>query len=240
MTDLDLLLHTLADDLRVDPVPDPADIRRRGGQRRRRRNAVLAGGLVAGVAAVAVAAADLSSRGVVPAPMGPGTTTSTGTLASPPVWTERFHDGPQAFRNAPGGSGLTVTEATVQATLTTRGGCVVLAPMEESSLPARVLVFPVGTTWVEDGPVVGGNTLPLGRDVTVRVTISPRTDASFGELCPGTAGFALMATPDDVLAVSAGPRSGHLSGARPCCETPGRGPREVSERGTSGELRGVS
>lgn len=77
----------------------------------------------------------------------------------------------------------------------------------------RVLVLPVGTHWRTTGwvgqPPTGGGAAQLtdGRQVaagsrlTAGFTLSPRDDTTFTQVCPGTAGYAVIPRPDAISAI---------------------------------------
>ncbi|MCA0291446.1 MAG: hypothetical protein LCH82_07365 [Actinobacteria bacterium] len=204
MSDIDTRLRELAERLRADPDVDGAEVRSIGRRRRVRRQIAMVCAATVVTVAAAFSGASLWNSPTPPAGPQP---------AVVPVWAERIADDPQVFRHAPGGSGLAGATATVEGTLAIAGGCLVLQgpPAESPEGTPRVLVLPVGATWTMDGGGMaslgaeGANALPLGTKITARVGISERADRTFSDLCPGSAGYAALATPDAV--VSAQPPS---------------------------------
>lgn len=204
MSDIDTRLRELAERLRADPDVDGAEVRSIGRRRRVRRQIAMVCAATVVTVAAAFGGASLWNSPTPPAGPQP---------AVVPVWAERIADDPQVFRHAPGGSGLAGATATVEGTLAIAGGCLVLQgpPAESPEGTPRVLVLPVGATWTTDGGGMaslgaeGASVLPLGTKITARFGISERTDRTFSDLCPGSAGYAALATPDAV--VSAQPPS---------------------------------
>lgn len=226
MTDLDVALRSLAEDLRSDPVVPAREIRRRGSRRRARRQLAAGACATAAIAALLVTYGFRGSPRATP-PATSSTTPSSATTTAAPTGFARINADPAVFANAAGGSGLGGVSLTAGARVVVHGGCLVIAPTTPAppagspeAMP-RVLVLPVGTTWLPETGWFGrppsspdsgaarltdGRMLPVGARITSGFWLSHREDRTFAGACPGTAGYAAIPTSEDIVAIA--PASG--------------------------------
>ncbi len=221
MTDLETQLRQLDVDLATEPALTSAQVRALGGRRRRTRHTALATASIA-VVSLGVAVGVTTRNGPDPTP--PATSTSSSSTASPtagPSWALAVEgraggmqpDGKQSDSSATtrayvlsgAGAPAGVRAAVAGATIESTNGCLTLAPDPDAlgpAAPRRVLVLPRGTR--ADANHFGlrlpdGQGINAGMSLTATVTVSPRTDTTFTEQCPGTAGYVVLADPYDVL-----------------------------------------
>lgn len=219
MTDLETRLRQVGDDLVAEPALTAAQVRALGGRRRRTRHTALATASIA-VATLGIAVGVTTRNGLDPTP--PATSTSSSSTASPTpaapwVRTVLARTAGTGAGEPGGGSSITrafvltgAAPAVVRAGVTgpiikSTNGCLVLAPDPDAlgpAVPPRVLVLPAGTRPDADNSELrlpDGQGINVGMTLTATVTVSPRTDTTFTEQCPGTAGYVVLADPYDVL-----------------------------------------